>query len=65
MSLYYDGNLESDLAELESSVDAPALAQLNSLGEVYGYGRCQQILQILWAAKLKEKGYPTSGALGR
>ena len=61
MSTYYNGNVDDDLARIEDW-EEPLLLQ--SLGRKIGFGRCQQILQILWADELRKSGYPTSGALG-
>jgi hypothetical protein len=65
MSLYYQGDLKSDLDELAKTEDASVLLQLDQIGKSIGYGRSQQILQILWAKHLNELGYSTTGALGR
>ena len=62
MSLYYDGDLDADLKKLEG-IEAAKL--LDEVGAAIGYGRAQQILQVLWARKLREKEIPTSGALYR
>jgi hypothetical protein len=62
MSLYYDSDLDKDLKQLE---DQPLTETLDQIGKLIGYGRAQQIMQVLWARQLREKGYPTSGALFR
>jgi hypothetical protein len=62
MALYYDGDLDKDLDGIKSEGDV--IFELDKIGKDIGYGRAQQILQILWAKSLREKGYPTSGALG-
>lgn len=62
MSLYYNGNLEEDLKVIET---IPESELLDQLGQKLGYGRCQQILQILWAKDLENRGIPVSGALFR
>jgi hypothetical protein len=62
MSLYYDGDVDKDIAQIDEKQE---LAYLDKVGKEIGYGRAQQILQILWARHLRDKGYPTSGALFR
>jgi len=57
---YYNGNLATDL---ESIKNEPLRDTLDAIGKTIGYGRAQQILQILWAQMLNEKDYPTRGAL--
>lgn len=61
MATYYNGNLQKDLALIG---DNECKDELDIIGKKIGYGRAQQILQVLWAQKLKEDGFPTSGALG-
>jgi hypothetical protein len=63
MALYYNGNLEEDLAELKEESAAADL--LDAIGKQIGYGHAQQILQVLWAKHLREQGIPTNGALFR
>lgn len=65
MSEYYDErNLERDLKDINKHpVDKSASVILDRIGKEIGYGRAQQILQILWAKDLKEQGSPAMGAL--
>lgn len=65
MALYYEGDLDADLAALEASKDGDFAKDLDKIGFLIGYGRSQQILQLLWARHLREKGLPPSGALFR
>lgn len=65
MSLYYEGNLEEDLKCVYDTTGTVNTETLKRLGKELGYGRCQQILQVLWAKELKDKGLPTNGALFR
>ena len=60
MTEYYEGDLEKDLLAIN---DDQFYKPLQSIGESIGYGRAQQILQILWAKSLDEKGISTQGAL--
>ena len=62
MSLYYEGDLDKDLENLQGQ---PHLASLETIGKEIGYGRAQQILQILWAKHLRDIGMRTNGALFR
>lgn len=57
---YYRGNLAEDLLAIKDEALAP---ELDRIGKQIGYGRAQQILQILWARHLEESNYPTIGAL--
>lgn len=61
---YYQGDLDKDLSSLESEPNQAAIDDLNTIGKCIGFGRAQQILQILWAKELRNKGLPTIGALG-
>lgn len=63
ISVYYNGDLNKDMEKLYSTESPYMIQQLDSLGKEIGYGRCQQVLQILWAKYLDEKGYPKQGAL--
>ncbi len=66
MSLYYNGDLEKDLAQInEFPGEAECAELLDQIGKKIGYARSQQMLQILWARSLKEQGFPPSGALFR
>lgn len=65
MALYYDGDLDEDLDALEASKDWDFAKDLDRIGLLIGYGRSQQILQLLWARHLREKGLHPSGALFR
>lgn len=65
MSLYYCGNVEDDMKKLYKGCDPVIIETLDQLGMSIGYGRCQQILQILWAKQLQDRGLPTNGALFR
>jgi len=58
--VYYCGDLEKDIASLAGEALAPTL---DAIGQQIGYGRAQQILQILWARRLHMQGIPTIGAL--
>ena len=60
MSKYYQGELQADLASIK---DEKFTAELDQIGREIGYGRAQQVLQILWARYLNEQNYPTNGAL--
>jgi hypothetical protein len=62
MATYYDGDIDKDMEKLESEPNAKAL---DIIGREIGYGRAQQILQVLWANMLREQGLPTNGALFR
>lgn len=57
---YYRGDLAADLARIDGESFAP---ELQRIGKLIGYGRAQQILQVLWAKHLAANGYPTIGAL--
>ena len=58
---YYSGNLDADLAMIQNE---PFVKELDEIGSQIGYGRSQQILQILWAKKRRDQGLPTVGAFG-
>lgn len=58
---YYCGDLDEDLNKLKQ---CPELRDtLDDLGKKYGYGRCQQILQVMWAKMLRDNRNNTMGAL--
>ena len=64
MSTYYDGDLEKDLDQLKMNNNENYFSNiLNIIGKEIGYGRTQQIVQVLWAKDLRESGYHTTGAL--
>lgn len=66
MSLYYDGDLDKDLEQLnEFQIEAELSKKLDEIGKQIGFGRAQQILQVLWAKRLREQGLNTNGALFR
>lgn len=66
MSVYYDGDIEKDLDAINSRpAEQSCLIELDLIGKHIGYGRAQQILQVLWAANLEKQGLPKSGALFR
>lgn len=62
MAMYYNGDIEADMKALESE---PLAKKLDEIGKEIGYGRAQQILQVLWAKMLSDRGIPTNGALFR
>ncbi len=57
---YYAGDLEKDLLSIK---DDKFTQTLDEIGKSIGYGRAQQMLQILWAKSLKDSGVNTMGAL--
>jgi hypothetical protein len=61
-SMYYRGDLDKDLELLRNE---PLAQILDTIGNKIGYGRAQQILQIMWAKHLNDNGIPMSGALFR
>lgn len=64
MATYYSGDLDSDLSQIANNqIESEAAEVLDEIGKQIGYGRAQQILQVLWAKMLCEKGLPTAGAL--
>ena len=64
MTSYYNGDLEKDLDSLQLNYTEHEITKdLDVIGRTIGYGRTQQIVQILWAKYLRESGYPTIGAL--
>ncbi len=60
MSNYYHGDLDADLESIRALGSAE---YLDRIGQSIAYGRAQQVLQILWARHLRDKGLPTDGAL--
>ena len=60
---YYRGDLNADLASLAASPEAETAIVLDQIAKKIGYGRAQQILQIMWARSLRDQKIPTSGAL--
>jgi hypothetical protein len=62
MAMYYNGDIKADMNALESE---PLAKILDAIGKEIGYGRSQQMLQVLWAKSLSDRGLPTNGALFR
>lgn len=59
---YYNGT--DPMAELSRFGNDAEAAELDKIGRKIGYGRSQQILQLLWAQNLKEQDLPMMAALG-
>jgi hypothetical protein len=60
MTTYYNGDLKRDLESIHPNEHADVLKKI---GEEVGFGRAQQILQVLWADHLNHQDLGTLGAL--